>query len=367
MSQLSIRRQIAIYVEDQTLAEMWAAVRGIGALRSISVDITRHCNLRCVGCYFFAEDMDLVGEASDAEFEKFIHGELQRGTNFVTVIGGEPSLAIERVRALARAFRVTVVTNGLRPLPVEGLESISIGISVWGDRATDRNLRGAGKLNIFDRALAAYRGDARVVWYLTLPPNPSEDTADIVDACVDAGHLVGFNYYGDLSKLGGKFDHLHGFAGAGRFVEAMIDRHPAHVIFTSYVNQVITTGTMHGLKWGYDVCASVSADNDKNAARLANGQPYSPHFRAYNPDLQTTRRCCVGENRDCATCFDVWAHLSWIALNFERHLGSAEEFENWLTTVYLFYGAAGLFESSRFRAMVPRLHDRRRRAEAHVT
>lgn len=357
----SIRARIAAYTEDPMLGAMWRAVRRVGAVRSISVDITRHCNLRCVGCYFFAENMDAAGEARDADLDRFIAQEEQRGTNFVTVLGGEPSLAIKRLRRLAQRFPLTVVTNGLKPIPFEGLEGITVAISVWGDRATDRLLRGRDRIDIFDRALAAYRSDPRVVWYITLPPRPSGATADVVDACVEAGHLVGFNYYGDLQAVGGAFDHRQGFAEARAFVDAMMDRHPSHVAFTRYLNAVITNGNLHGLRWGYDVCASISADNPRNAARTANGQPYSPHFRAYNPDLRTTRRCCVGEERDCATCFDVWAHMSWIALNLERHLASAADFEDWLTTVYLFYGVGRLIDAAEFRATLPLLHARARR------
>src|ERR1700722_16986038 len=68
--------------------------------------------------------------------------------------------------------------------------------------------------------------------------------------------------------------------------------------------------------WGYDVCGSITANHPKNRERIGNVIAYNSHFRAYSADLRTTRRFCVGDERDCATCFDVWAHMSWIMLNF---------------------------------------------------
>lgn len=354
--QPSIRALVASYTVNPVVGEMWNSVRRFGALRSISVDVTKRCNLRCVGCYFFAESMDASGEAGPEKFERFVETEVTRKTNFVTVLGGEPSLALERLRHLARHFRLMVVTNGLRHIPLEGLEDVAIAISVWGDRETDRRLRGRDRFDVFDRAVANYRSDRRVIWYLTLPPEPSAETEEVVETCVANDHLVGFNYYGDLQGIGGGFDHRRGFQAARRFVERMIERHSTHIAFTRYLNQVISTGRLHGESWGYDVCASISANNPRNAARLANGNPYSPHFRAYNPDLQSTRRCCVGEERDCSTCFDTWAHISWILLDFERHLGTFSDFVGWLSTAYMFYGAARLVEPERFRATLPLVH-----------
>jgi hypothetical protein len=362
--QLSIRALLAEYTADPFLGAMWRAIRTVKPLRSISLDVTRNCNLRCKGCYFFAENMDASPEADESELGEFIERELSRGTNFVTVIGGEPSLAIDRLRRLSQNFRLIIVTNGLKRIPMEGLEHAAIAVSMWGDRETDRLLRGANRLDIFDRALANYLGDHRVAWYITLPPSPAPTTAEVIDACVREGHLVGFNFYGDVEGIAGQFDHRHGFEGAREFVRAMIQRHPTHIAFSEYLNTVISTGQMQGLRWGYEVCGSISADNPKNIARIANGQPYSPHFRAYNPDLRTTRRCCVGEDRDCRSCFDVWAHMSWITLNLERHLRSVGDFADWLTTVYLFYGVARLVDQNEFRMTLPLIHEQKRDTSA---
>ena len=102
----------------------------------------------------------------------------------------------------------------------------------------------------------------------------------------------------------------------------------------------------------------MSADNPRNRERLANGKPYNPHFRAYNPDLTSTRRCCVGDERDCSTCFDVWAHTASIMLSMRRHLGSKQEFTNWLTAMYLFYLMNRFVDFDAGVLLLPEIHRR---------
>ena len=92
------------------------------------------------------------------------------------------------------------------------------------------------------------------------------------------------------------------------------------------------------------MCTNLSTDAAVNQERLANGNPYNRHFRAYNADFRTTRRCCTGVSRDCASCFDTWEHFSWIMINMKQHLGSQEDFTGWLGTMYVFYLVIRLVE-----------------------
>ena len=63
-----------------------------------SVRLTEICNLRCHGCYFFSEGMERHRSPTDeAAFDAFVDREVERGTNFVTVVGGEPSLELGRL------------------------------------------------------------------------------------------------------------------------------------------------------------------------------------------------------------------------------------------------------------------------------
>ena len=80
------------YLQDPFLNRLYKDIRQAGAMRSISVDLTNECNIRCAGCYYFSEEMDKVKMPLDEnKFDLFIKNELARGTNFVTIVGGEPS------------------------------------------------------------------------------------------------------------------------------------------------------------------------------------------------------------------------------------------------------------------------------------
>ncbi len=320
--------RIKEYLTDPFLAQMYGAIRTAGPLRAILLDITHVCNLRCEGCYFFAEDMDrFPAPVDESVFDQFIADEKARGTNYVSVVGGEPTLILDRVKKIYDHFRMIVVTNGLRRIPYEGFENMPIAISVCGDHSTDMRLRGKNKLDIFA------------------------------------------NFYGDINHLGGNLDHREGFARVRDQIERAIERFPDRVLLSSYVSNVVSTGKLHDQRWGYDVCCSLTFDHPKNQDRLKNGNMYNPHFRAYYPDLKTTRRCCIGEARDCSNCFDVWAHVSWIMLHLEDHLSSKEEFTNWLTTTYLFYLANRIVDFEAGIKLLPEVHRRTKelRASARST
>src|SRR5688500_9395343 len=148
------------YLEDPFLKRLYEEIREAGPIRSILVDITHVCNIRCTGCYFFDEDMDVHKSPDDeAVFDAFIEREKARGTNMITVAGGEPSLKLKRLKKLSDNFWIMVVTNGIRKIPYEGFENQTFAISVWGDHEIDKELRGGGKIDIFAKALKHCKND----------------------------------------------------------------------------------------------------------------------------------------------------------------------------------------------------------------
>ncbi len=339
---MTLLSRIEEYLTDDLSQFMWREIRRAGPLRAISLDLTHLCNIRCKGCYFFAESMDQYQAPSDdSQFDEFVEQEIKRGTNFVTVLGGEPSLELGRLKKLYDRCRIVVVTNGIKAIPFQGFENLPIGISVWGNRETDKELRGSGRIDVFQKALRNYTNDERAIWYYTTSPGRASEMHDVVR---------------NLEGLGGDYDHRTGFAAIRREIDRMIELYPDRILFSSYLNRVISTGKLYGQQWGYDACCSITFDHPLNQERIQNGNAYNPHFRAYYPDLKTTRRCCVGEARDCATCFDVWAHMSWIMLHLEEHLATAAEFTNYLTTLYLFYLAARLVDFAEGIKRLPEIH-----------
>lgn len=328
------------YLQDPFVARLYRSIREAGPLRSVSLDLTHECNLRCTGCYYFEEEMDKQiagGGDLDEAFAKWIAREKARGTNFVTIVGGEPTLRLDRLEAIYHNFKMNVATNGLIRIPFEGFENMPIGVAVWGDHSTDARLRNAGKRDLFAMALKNYRHDDRAFFYYTVSPGRYQEIEKVVKECIDNGNKVLFNYYSDLHHLGGDYDYRAGFKRVRDEVARMIDLYPEHILTTRYFNQVTTSGKLYGQTWGYEVCTNVSTNYEPNAARLRNGNPYNPHFRAYNADFTTTRRCCTGIDRSCESCFDAWQHFSWIMVNMKKHLGSYGEFINWLTSMYMFY------------------------------
>ncbi|MCI0443736.1 radical SAM protein [bacterium] len=355
----SIGNRLRQYLEDPFLNHLYTEIRGAGRLRSISVDITNVCNLRCHGCYFFSEEMDRYSApTNDADFDAFVAQEKARGTNFVTVVGGEPSLTLNRLKKLHLQFWINVATNGLIRIPYQGFENMPIGVSVWGDRAIDQRLRGSGKIDSFARALENYRNDPRVFWYYAVTSGNAYEIESVVDQCVNNGNYVLFNFYGDLSGLGVPFDHRNGFAEARNQIDRMIQRYPERILMTSYLSKVVSTGRLYDEQWGHEVCTSISPDHYANRDRIRNGKPFNPHFRAYNADLKSTRRCCTGIDRECESCFDVWEHFSWIMLNLRKHLASKQEFTWWLTTTYMFYLINRIVDFESGIQVLPEIHER---------
>lgn len=349
------------YLHDSFLEKLYHDIARAGPLKSVMVDLTHSCNLRCKGCFFFAENMDNAkAPAHETDFDAFVERERRRGTNFMTVVGGEPSLMLDRLQKLYQNFWLVAVTNGLKPIPHTEFEELPIAISVWGDHSTDTFLRGNGKLDVFERALKHYRNDERACWYYTTTPGNAHEIPNVVEQCVQNGNYISFNFYGDVTGLGGEYDHRAGFARVRDAIDAAIDRYPERVLMSSYVAGVVSTGRLFDERWGYDVCGSISSDHPINAKRIKNGKLYSPHFRAYNPDLTSTRRCCVGHERDCSTCTDVWAHTSWIVLNAARHLESRQTFTNWLTATYLFYLQVRAVNFEQGIQHLPEIHRRTR-------
>ncbi|MCP4458629.1 MAG: 4Fe-4S cluster-binding domain-containing protein [Cytophagales bacterium] len=334
--------QLKSYLEDPFLYKLYEEIRRAGSLRSISVDLTSECNLRCKGCYYFEEGMDKITIPDEKDFDDFIEREKSRGTNFVTIVGGEPSMVIPRVKKIYNNFNCNVATNGLIKIPYEGLENLPIGVSIWGNQETDSSMRANGKRDLFGEALTNYKEDPRAFWYYAVAPGYANEIEEVVTTCVNNGNRVLFNYYSDLTGLGGKHDYREGFDEVRKEIDRMIEMYPDKILMTSYFNKVISTGELLGEKWGYDVCTNLSTDYKENQERLEEGNLFNPHFRAYNADFSTTRRCCTGVDRSCDSCFDTWEHFSWVMVNLKKHLGSKEDFANWLTTMYLFYFINGL-------------------------
>jgi hypothetical protein len=367
-----MKARIASYLEEPLLRQLHDEAMGAGSFVPITLDLTHVCQLRCDGCYFFEEGLDSSKAPRDEDvFLEFVRGERERGTNFITVIGGEPSLQLERLKVLHDNFRCATVTNGLRRIPFEGFEEMGVAISVWGDHDIDRELRGAGKIDVFARALRHYRDDPRATFYFTVSNANAGGIGSAVDEIVANGNTVAFSFYEDWSGRGGDYDQTKGYARAMTEIFKAIDKHPNKVLTTAYMARVASGRQMAGLTWGHETCPVISSGynpeidewhgseawKQRNSERLRNGQPYYPNHRAVMPDLKSVRRCSVGEESDCSKCQNAYARFMWVMLNRNRHTRTRQDFVNWVTSAWSFCFGTGTIDRQRGIELMPAVHE----------
>src|SRR5271169_1580915 len=113
-------------------------------IRSSIYDITNKCNLRCKGCFFFSSDQHTVSEdeKSIQKWEEFVLKEKNRGVNNAILIGGEPTLYLDRIEAFYKHIPTFCATNGLIKIPRDRFPNMMIGVSLWGNDDHEEQLRG---------------------------------------------------------------------------------------------------------------------------------------------------------------------------------------------------------------------------------
>src|SRR5689334_9499081 len=94
------------YLEsDSALAAAYEKIRTYaGGIVISGYDLTKRCNLRCEGCFFFEGELSVIyPEAkTDGEYDAFFADEVRRGVNYPHFAGAEPALVQQRLRIAAR-------------------------------------------------------------------------------------------------------------------------------------------------------------------------------------------------------------------------------------------------------------------------
>ena len=80
------------------------------------------------------------------EWEAFVDREMARGVNLAILIGGEPTLCLDRVEAFYKRLPTFCATNGLIKVPRDRFPDMMVGISLWGDEADETRAAGQGYL-----------------------------------------------------------------------------------------------------------------------------------------------------------------------------------------------------------------------------
>lgn len=300
-------------------------------IRSSIYDVTNRCNLRCKGCFFFSSgEHEAAREEMDIrKWEAFIDREKQRGVNLAILIGGEPTLCLDRVEAFYRRLPAFCATNGLIKIPRDRFPDMMLGISLWGDEHDEALLRGKDTFSISSRN---YAGDPHVYYLYTITPRQIGKTEHIVRKIKDAGLKVHM-------QLLSNDEGVNGFSWTPQQLEAirsemdqMLDGYPETVISSKYYHEIITTGRMMGRSFGWNECPSVTQPLDRRSPapkRLI-------EFIRWASDLHTMHRCCTSETRDCSTCKDGAAHMSWVMVNKRAHIRTPRDLQNWIEVYEMF-------------------------------
>ena len=299
-------------------------------IRSSIYDVTNRCNLRCRGCFFYSSDEHLVKEEMDQEmWEQFVEREMERGVNLAILIGGEPTLCLDRVEAFYRRLPAFCASNGIIKVPRDRFPEMMVGISLWGSEEDEKILRGKDTFSISRKN---YEGDLHAYYLYTITPRQIGKNEPIIRKIRDVGLKVHMQLLSNDEGVDGFFWTDEELKEIRTEMDDMLDAYPDTVISSKYYHKIITTGIMGNRRFGWEECPSVSApidDRDPLTKRLIG-------FIRWASDLKTIHRCCTSQTRDCSTCKDGAAHMSWVMVNKRAHMGSTQDLHNWIEIYEMF-------------------------------
>jgi MoaA/NifB/PqqE/SkfB family radical SAM enzyme len=304
------------------VAERFAKIRRWFFLRESTYDMTRRCNIRCHGCYYYEGDKQHAVDNTDpAAWRALLTAEKERGITFVVLAGAEPALVPDLLQACYDVIPLgAIATNGIKKIP----ESVGyrIHVSVWGSEETSRRYRGNPCL---PKQIENYAGDPRAVFVYTFTPENVDEAEGVVQRAVEADIRLTFN----------QFSPTVGYQGDMRFTPATLARvretamrlireYPDHVIYSDYNAEAHTD--VRSLHERYRCPYPRVNPND--------GYGLGRSFRQYRSDLTWDRdaACCVPDT-DCAECRHYAAGSAVVTARMLDHADSAESFRKWLDYV----------------------------------
>ncbi|PRE77294.1 radical SAM protein [Burkholderia multivorans] len=295
--------------------------------------LTNRCNLRCKGCWFFENEFDEATRELDdiSRLEARVKDEAARGINAPLLIGGEPALYLDRIEMFRKYMpKVSVSTNGLRRIPYDGFEDVTIAVSVFGGGPMDDELRAIGPngkrfAGLLDKALDNYRGDERAGFVFAVSIDGIAYIEDTVRRIRDNGNRLLFNYYSSYDVAGPLRR-----SGEERLLNVLLElraMYPETIASHPYYLTALMRGKTAWGTFGYDSCPSVSEAHAENVDRFVSGWPALPKFNAYRADMHTLARCCT--SGECAKCRDSQAVISWLLVNAKHVLQEDDGLRIW--------------------------------------
>jgi len=273
-------------------------------IRSSIYDVTDRCNLRCKGCFFFSSgEHERASEEKDvSKWHDFVEKEMDRGVNLAILIGGEPTLCMDRIEAFYKRLPTFCATNGLIKVPRDRFPDMMVGLSLWGDAEDEITLRGQDTFKITS---ANYEGDPHAYYLYTITPKQLGKMEKIIKKIEDVGLKVHMQLLSNDEAVNGFSWQPEELIAVRAEMDGMLDAYPGTVVSSKYYHEVIATGKMLDRTFGWSECPSVTILRDNR-----NPQPKRlTNFIRYASDLKTVHRCCTSETRNCSTCKDGAAHM----------------------------------------------------------
>jgi hypothetical protein len=233
------------------------------------------------------------------------------------------------VEAFYKRIPSYCATNGLIKVPRDRFPDMIVGISLWGSSEDELELRGK---DVFSISSKNYAGDPYAYYLYTLTPRQLGRSEEVVRRIEDCGLKVHIQLLSNDEGAEG-FSWTPELLTRARIeMDDLLDKYPKTVISSHYYHEVITTGMLLGRKWGYQECPSVTEPLDRRdpkPKRLI-------RFIRWGADLETMHRCCTSATRDCTTCKDGAAHMSWIMVNKRAHIRTGRDLQNWIEVYEMF-------------------------------
>ncbi len=305
------------------IEERWTKVRKYFFLRESAYDMTRKCNIRCKGCYYYEGEKQYAQDNRDPKaWRRVMLEEKKRGITYVVLAGAEPSLVPELCEICYQEMPLgTIATNGLKYIP----ESIGykIHISVWGNDETSHHIRQAK--NMLRSQVENYKSDPRAVFVYTFTRDNIDEVYEVMDFLGKHECKVTFNMFSAPVGYDGSLRHTEdSLLHTRKTIMELMKKYPEHVLFSSY--NVVA----HTHKYGLHDLYSCSYPRMNPSEDIGLGRS----FRQYRADLTWNRdtACCVPDT-DCSDCRHYAAGSAVVTARLFRHGSHPLTFKAWLDYV----------------------------------
>lgn len=333
-----MRKQLP-HIKAPELRKRYEEIRKkISGIKISGYDITKRCNLRCEGCFFFEGEISAhYPEVDEEAWNAFCEHEKERGVNYPHFAGAEPALVKGKLDIAAKYWQTGLVyTNGTVRLSDE--LPFMLHVSVWGAPERDSVLRGR---SVLMKALDNYKGENRAIFMMTLNSRNIKDVEEVVRLCADHGVRLSFNHYSpsrqynqkltmgkteqsDTFRLSNNDDNLRFQESHLSEIKEVIARimsdYPRTVVYSSHYNEYVNQPRSLFQLGDNGVAVNCSILN-------------MPHHRQYRTDLSfSDDECCIA-NVNCADCRHYVSVYTQIMAGFKAYSKNESSLNNWLEVV----------------------------------